>query len=735
MVNLNPLAKHRIIITTLLVFLLALLPRILGLSQFLTTDERLWWGRSRDFFGGVISSEFACPEVVENDATAVLEPATGLACTLRAGHPGVTTMWSGSLGIWLYYLSSNTDQSLLEFVKALSVDPIDPYSIFWLRLPTAVSYAAFAALVFFIVNKIVAPARHGYWVALLAALFLALSPFNIALSRVLHTDALETVFVTLAMLTAFYYWTHSATRLWLLISGALAGASLLSKTPAFFSLPFMALLGGWYIGQQWLAGQTGFRIGAVIGRVIIDGLLWLVAALVAAILLWPALWIIPGTAIDFFLTVNFGYAGRGHEKGNFFLGSVSEDPGVWFYPVNWLLHTTPLVVGGLLLGLLFWLIGSPNGDSHQEGGRLAGLWRRLGYRPAATPIDTLFFLSLLFAALFTLFLVTSSKKQDRYLLPAYPFLHIVAATGWVWLGGQLARLRKLRGWSIQRSYLMPLVAVVILLYSIMLATTYPYYFTYFNPLLGGLNTAARLTTVGWGEGLDEAADYLNQKPEAKELTVVSWYGSAFTPYFAGSSADYFEQKGPVISADYALVYINQKQRHLPDDGFFRFLAQQPLEREFKLNGVPYIWLYRMPAVDYPFDHQRYDGVATLLGWEYLSPVESVPPVVRPGDKLDIGLWWEYEGKSPEESFFIWLIGPDNGVWSRTVTAPTPDAGDPDEWALGQIIAEQGTLAILANTPPGSYRLLMGFYPETPANPDALLFFEPEDTPLGVQVVK
>ena len=81
-----------IYLTALVVFGLSLLPRAIALDQFLTTDERLWWGRSRDFLGGVISSEYMCPGVVENAATAVLEPGSGLECTLRAGHPGVMTM-------------------------------------------------------------------------------------------------------------------------------------------------------------------------------------------------------------------------------------------------------------------------------------------------------------------------------------------------------------------------------------------------------------------------------------------------------------------------------------------------------------------------------------------------------------------------------------------------------------------------------------------------------------------
>ena len=114
-----------IILSALAVFVLALLPRVLDLGSFLTVDERLWRGRARDFIGGVIDSDFACDGVVENDATAVLEPGTGFECTLRAAHPGVITMWSGGLGIWLYYLNSNTSQSLVEFVQALAVEPIE----------------------------------------------------------------------------------------------------------------------------------------------------------------------------------------------------------------------------------------------------------------------------------------------------------------------------------------------------------------------------------------------------------------------------------------------------------------------------------------------------------------------------------------------------------------------------------------------------------------------------------
>jgi hypothetical protein len=421
-----------------------------------------------------------------------------------------------------------------------------------------------------------------------------------------------------------------------------------------------------------------------------------------------------------------GYAASGHDKGNYFLGQFTDDPGFWFYPVNWVIHVTPPVLFGVALGVVFWLADSRDKALSGWRGRLVG-W--LGYQHNSR-LGALTVIAGLFGVLFLALVTASTTKQDRYLLPLYPWLNIVAAAGWVWLLQVLAA-RTARWTGLRLA--VPLGVLLLLVNGWLVIAHYPYYFSYYNPLTGGLPVAQKIITVGWGEGLDQAAAYLNQSVNAESATVAAWYGKAFAPYFAGQTQEYFQNKGPVISADYALVYVNQKQRRLPDEGFFRFLEQQPLERQFEIDNVPYVWLYRMPSVDYFFDNQRYDGVASLLGWEYLSPVDSVPPVVRPGDELEIGLWWEYLGKPPEEAFFVWLIGPDNGVWSRTLTVPAPEAGESEGWQLGQIIAERGSLEIPLGTPPGRYRLLMGFYPETVKNPEALLFFEPEDTPVAVMV--
>src|SRR5690554_805560 len=87
------------IVISLVLFGLTLLPRLPDLGHFLTADEFLWVDRSRNFLAGLTNPAFECSTPVETWLTA-----NGLACTLRTGHPGVTTMWTGSFGLLLRWL-------------------------------------------------------------------------------------------------------------------------------------------------------------------------------------------------------------------------------------------------------------------------------------------------------------------------------------------------------------------------------------------------------------------------------------------------------------------------------------------------------------------------------------------------------------------------------------------------------------------------------------------------------
>ncbi len=714
---------------SIVIFLLALLPRMIGLGKFLTPDETLWIDNSKYFLSGILNRDFVCPPDLE-----MLGPRRGLECTLRRGHPGVVTMWTGSVGLVLFYLISDKKESLLEFVNSVSSDPVDKSVIPWVRLPTAVLAAAMVAMTFLMLRKILAKeGSRGFQVAVISALFMALSPFEIALSRVLHIDALTMIFITFSVLTAYHYWENGASRRWLLVSGICSGLSLASRTSAAILLPFTAMLGIWHLVKRRLGGEP-IQSGMVL-RLTVDGLAWLSVASLCIILAWPALWVIPGDVFSTVLIENFKYATTGHESGNLFLGTVSHDPGPLFYPVSWLLHTTPLVVLGLILGIAGWFLGDSIGNrgDHRRGKPTRWVERIVH----AEPSSHLCIWSGIFLVVFGGMMMISKKKQDRYILAAYPFLSIMAAAGWVWFAEWLTRLWNGKGeGNSSRKRIFPMVvAAVVGLNGYLVGIHFPYYFTYYNPLFGGLKTAPYLITVGWGEGLDLAAQYLNQKSDAKELTVYSWYASTMASFFIGETRNMPKTKAEALAGDYVVFYIAQKQRYLPDEDFVRFIERNlEVETVIKFQDVPYVWIYRGIHLEHYLKNQRYRGMAELLGWNYTTPgIDTTHPVLKPGDRLDFDLWWENLGKAPGEAFFLRLVDTDGRIWAETTTRPKPEAGNPAQWIQGQMIAEYGSLLIPAGTPGGDYTIQIGFYTKAPAVVTGELLFELDPNPETVTI--
>jgi 4-amino-4-deoxy-L-arabinose transferase-like glycosyltransferase len=711
-------------------FLLALAVRLPALGQFLTADEFLWVDRSRNFLAGLLNPAYVCMSPVNHTG---FEQAVGLACTLRTGHPGVTTMWTGSLGILLRYLADGSPGPLFDYVLSVQTNPLDPHFIAPTRLPTVVLTSLWVAAMYWLVWRLFADRR----VALAAGLLLALDPFHVALSRVIHHDALATTFMSLSLLMALIYWGQRESRRWLVASGAMAGFAFLSKSPAFFLNPFIALVGLWSLADRRVRGEvvTWRHLAATVG----DGLLWFGCAATVFVAFWPAMWVIPVDALRTIFFVGSKYASGGHAKGNYFLGTVSRDPGVLFYPVTWLLRSSPLTWLGLVVTFILSL-------RRWRAGRLED--RKTG---------RYVLLMLLYVILFVAFMTMGEKKQDRYILPIYPILNIIAAIGLVQISNTctarrrkcLKRLRRIWAQVLQLSNLQSLTPnlqsllflVILFFQGTLIVANYPYYLTYYNPLLGGIRGAQRMVTIGWGEGLDLAAAYLNQKPNAGQLRVSSWYQSTFAPFFKGEAISYSQEKGKAMAGDYVVFYINQLQRRFPDDELFRYFESryQP-EKIIPLKGVNYVEIYPGPHIQHYVEdrvdenRRAYQGIAALLGWDWPGAADPNRPAVAGGGILPFRLYWEYLGKAPEEQFFFRLVGPDDQTWAEGVSRPAlSENGDPATWRQGQIITEAGELTVPPGTPPGEYRLQIGFYTQAPAVTEGELTFDLPPDEAWVQV--
>jgi 4-amino-4-deoxy-L-arabinose transferase-like glycosyltransferase len=597
-------------------------------------------------------------------------------------------MWGGSLGLLLYYWQQGDPAAdLLTFLKSVPIYNLDPEIIWPTRLPMAVAGALFIPFFYRLVLRL-----FGTDTALVAALLVALHPFHIALSRVLHHDALNTTFMVLSGLALAGYWLQGWRWPWLPASGVLAGLAFLSKQVSWFLLPFVGVLAGWTLLYRWqrsrMAADREFSFWPAGGRLVGEGLVWAVAAGLAFVAFFPAMWVIPVETLKTIFSASTRLAGEGHT--HYFLGQVSKDPGALFYLVGWLLRATPFEVIGLL-GLA--------GAVGSSLVRPRGLRQQLLRRPVWLALA-------LFVGLLWLFLSVSDKKMVRYALPAFPVLDLFAALGLIWL---VSRLKGLFNSALrfQPVAVGLLVGLIVVGQGWLVLRHHPYYLTYHNPLFGGTPIAARLMTIiGWGEGLHEAADYLNQQPAAESLQVVAErFCSMLRPFFVGQVSCLNSSLGGLMQADYMVYYYNVLQRDLAWPDQWRYFARHrsPAHR-VNLQGLDYVLIYRNP-IEHQVDREanRWPGRFAALGYN-LSPDGHLT------------LFWQ--NRSEARQLLLVGVAPTDGVYPAGGAAV--HATDSRQWVRCSLdpafAAEAGTPGAILESdcslgsvdlPPGLYDLQLG----------------------------
>src|SRR5262249_17694401 len=161
-----------------------------------------------------------------------------------------------------------------------------------------------------------------------------------------------------------------------------------------------------------------------------------------------------------------------------FLGRADDAPGALFYPVALALRLTPWALLGLLALPLALRRAAP--PTRRDLASLAG-----------------------FVVFFILAMSFFPKKFNRYLIPAFPVVDILAAIGLmaiVDLRFPIVDLR-LDQSKIQNLKSKMMLGVVSLAAIVNAAWYHPYGIVYFNQALGGAPVGARTFLAGWGEGM------------------------------------------------------------------------------------------------------------------------------------------------------------------------------------------------------------------------------------------
>ena len=598
------------VVVVILTLAVSLGLRVVGLDAFVVNDEIRWTCRSISFRDALARGDWVN--------------------TFRTGHPGVLTTWLGAI------FTPSTDD-LVETVcqsskDALEFDEVDlppeeethamvllGQMLFKGRLGPAL-FTWMCTVVIYILVRLL-------WdqVAILSLVLMALDPFLLAFSRFLHLDGVLTCLMTISVLSmlASLERSRSDASCWvfLMLSGGAGGLAILQKSPAGFLLPFVALLLVIDVFRRGVSGRTLFLAARDLG-------VWCLVAGIVYVAVWPAMWVDPVGTIKQVLGEAVGYAEEGHDFGNYFLGQPVHDPGWGFYPVAVLFRLSPLTLIGLAIGLGWLIVGRD---------RVRG---RVGLIAL-----------VLYSLLFGVFMSLGAKKFERYLLPIFPALGIIAAAGLWWtVEAGLERIRKKTNAFSLAGLLTCGIAFVVQMALIL--PHYPYYLTYYNPLLGGLRQAQRVLLVGWGEGYDLAATYVNQKPDAAELRVAMPAYAIFAPQFLGEAKPM--PRYEVWESDYVLFYIShvQRQRYLEVMEDYCLNPDRRPEYVVSLHGVDYVWLYRN-------DHY----VAPMSYLEQHSVPDRGECLVVDGDSLfakhyqgDLPIYKVYAQSDPErEGRTYWRV--------------------------------------------------------------------------------
>ena len=645
-----------------LILFLAAIPRLANLDVFIGPDETSWVSRASNFFWAVFNGDF--PN------------------TYQTGHPGIFQMWVNTVFAVLRYAfmtvtGGNPDLAAL-------VGPDDSIKLLAAKRWDLAFVNALMVVGMFLLGR----QAFGTPTGLLGALMVALDPFYLSEARQLRTEAPAAALMLLSLL-AFMAYLRRDKWFYLVLCAGLGSLAVLARVTSAFLAPFLALLLGLRLVLRWRSsGVVDWR------STLYTSLILIAASAVVTFALWPALWVDPVGTLSAMTSYIEVRADEGkQDAGVFFMGQTyPDDPGSLFYPVVLLFRSTPLLWIGVLWSVVKLLL-----DLARRR------WSLLDLDAPGSFLNWSVVILLLYSFLYMAMINFSKLKFDRYLMPALLSLDFTAAIGLFWL---IKRFEGLTSSAMSR-FLPPRAAllsvgaaIVIAVQGFLVWMNHPYYYTYYNPLLGGIQRAQGILRVGYGEGVDKVAAYLNAKPDSEDKKFASAMSSRFRPIFSGEPIPMGNLDGRWVQADYVFVYISQLQRDKHDPEILSYLAGREAEYVLWLQGLEYGRLYPGPAAQ-NYSGTKLEGRGTLYGYD-LGARE-----LKAGEVLKVKLYWRNEGQQATDAFFVEIQDAAGYRWAMAYAAPRRGF----EGAAGrrkEIVESEARLWLPTGMPPGHYFLKMGF---------------------------
>ncbi len=644
--------RQLVILTAM--FLLAFLPRAL----YPVSWPMQWYRRSIRFSEAILTGNWSD--------------------TFQRHHPGVTTMWLSGFGMKVFAHSRGLTPDQL-----LGIEPAQPgvtsNAIIAAVRPLAFVIALCIALSYVLIRRLA-----GSRVAIAAAGLLALNPFYIARSQVLHVDALLATFMMVSVLFLMNH-MQSEKHSDLALSGVFGGFALLSKSPALFLVPYTVLVtASWDLLSMMQRSKPQWK--GYFKRTLTRIMLWIVTAAVVFVALWPAMWVRPIDTAQKMVENITDKVETPHYNPIYFNGEVTfDDPGPRFYlaTLAWRTTAVTLPMLGMSIAFTLWQLRSGN------------------------QIEPIPWLLIAYIVFFIAQMSLAARKEMRYILPTFLAVDILAGVSMVKLGKWINKIlpRQEKRWTE-----MALIGGLLMLQAGLILPRHPYYGTLFNHLLGGTEGAQYVLPLQHEEeGLDLAARYLNDLPNAQKVTVgLHKRGdNFFKRYFEGSITTIDDP-----AADYRIYTINQILRQM-DIEDWKTLWELDQETEpvwtVSFGGVTFVWIYesqnllKVRGPGYATDHRLGEHI-------WLREVKTSTEVVAPGGQLIVAPTWEISG-DVEKSYkvFCHLLSDSQNLIAQRDGFPLNGSRLTSTWREGDFIKDSYVINISDDAPPGQYELSIGMY--------------------------
>ncbi|MCD6301917.1 MAG: hypothetical protein J7M15_00135 [Anaerolineae bacterium] len=454
----------------------------------------------------------------------------------------------------------------------------------------------------------------------------------------------------------------------------------MTKSPSLFLVPFIGLSGVATVFAGEATSGKGRTRWQAMGSVLWGMVAWGAVAAITFVACWPAMWVEPVAVLRRMAQGMLFHVEEEHSNPIYFMGvSALRDPGPLFYVAAIGFKTTIVTLPLALAGVVSAFVG-------QRGRR---------------QLDVM--LLIVYVLAFGAQMSFSAWKQTPYVLPVFPAIAVLAAYGAGWLADAAAKHGRVAG--------LAAIAVPLLAQAVIVLSLHPYYGTHHNLLLGGSRVAQRVLPLqDQGEGLDLAADLLNQMPfpERASAWVHLRSGMVFQRGFAGYTS--WELR-PWIN--YRVYYVNQVMRELDyeewGEAWERDRLTEPL-LTISFDGVPYVWVYGEPPEE-PAAGGPERVVDAKLGEHItLERIRVSVDRLHAGETLVVVPVWSSDGAVPESyTVFCHLLPSKGELVAQSDGLPLVGHRPTTTWRANERLVDSYQIALPEDLTPGTYELSVGMY--------------------------